>query len=431
MYNKIIIIVLCTTLLISYFSALIYRITKIPGVIFLLGFGLLMGPGLGYASKELFAEQAPLMGIIALSIILFEAGISIDIATLLEHVVKATSLSLTTIFSAIMLVALAMNYVLMPDQFTLPQGMLLGAMIGGTSTVATYGIMEGIEKSVENVKTTKILLIMESIISDPVCIVASFILIKTIMQPERAIIEAIQDVFRYLISTFAFSSGIGLFVGVLWAKALDRLRKIPHTYIVTIAILFPLYILSELIIGEGGGVMAALSFGLGITNYRYIMGKLGINDRVLIDTARLRDFHGEITYFVKSLFFVYIGIIVSPSLHYVFVGFSVVILLVAMRFFLVWKISKPLAFSREERALSQVVYASGLPAFIMSQLPEIYDPYGKFFLTPGIYPDLCMPIVLGTIIFSGFIGPVLAKRAIAEEIRGAPPSELSVSSRPM
>ena len=417
MYNKIIIIILCATLLISYFSELSYRITKIPGVIFLLGFGLLMGPGLGYASKELFAEQAPLIGIIALSTILFDAGISINIATLLEYIVKATSLSLTTIFSAIMLVAFTMNFVLMPDQFTLLQGMLLGAMIGGTSTVATYGIMEGIEKSVENVTTTKTLLIMESIISDPVCIVASIILIKTIMQPERSVIEAIQDIFRYFIGTFAFSSGIGLFVGVLWAKALDRLRKIPHTYIVTIAILFPLYILSELIIGEGGGVMAALSFGLGITNYSYIMGKLGINDRVLIDTARLGDFHGEITYFVKSLFFVYIGIIVSPSLHSVFIGFSVVILLVAMRFFLVWKISKPLAFSREERALSQVVYASGLPAFIMSQLPGIYDPYGEFFLAPGIYPDLCMPIVLGTIIFSGLIGPVLAKRAMAEEIQ--------------
>ena len=240
MYNKIIILILCATLLISYFSELSYRITKIPGVIFLLGFGLLMGPGLGYASKELFAEQAPLIGIIALSTILFDAGISINIATLLEHIVKATSLALTTIFSAIMLVAFTMNFVLMPDQFTLLQGMLLGAMIGGTSTVSTYGIMEGIEKSVENVTTAKILLIMESIISDPVCIVASIILIKTIMEPERSVIEAIQDIFRHFIGTFAFSSGIGLFVGVLWAKALDRLRKIPHTYIVTIAILFPL-----------------------------------------------------------------------------------------------------------------------------------------------------------------------------------------------
>ena len=85
MYNKIIIIILCATLLISYFSELSYRITKIPGVIFLLGFGLLMGPGLGYASKELFAEQAPLIGIIALSTILFDAGISINIATALSR----------------------------------------------------------------------------------------------------------------------------------------------------------------------------------------------------------------------------------------------------------------------------------------------------------------------------------------------------------
>ncbi|MBD3204735.1 hypothetical protein GF319_00150 [Candidatus Bathyarchaeota archaeon] len=414
MHLENIIILVSATLLISYISSLFYTVTKIPDVIFLMGFGILMGPGLGYVSKGLFTELAPIMSIIALSIILFEAGINVKIETLMEHMGKAMILSFTTIFSAILLVGFSMNYIFMPESFTLLQGMLLGAMIGGTSTVAVYGIMEGIGHSVENTVSTRVLLTMESIISDPVCIISSITLIQMIMQPGVSLSEAFKDIF----STFTLSSAFGLFSGIVWAKVLDRLRKRPHTYMITLAILFPLYILAEEAIGEGGGAMAALSFGLGITNYRYLMGKFGIQDKVLIDARRLREFHEEITFFVKSFFFVYIGVVVSLSIRFAFIGFSIVIILVAMRFFLVLGLSKPFLFTREERVLSQVVYASGLPAFVMSQLPEIFDPTGEFFLTPGIYPDLCMPIVLGTIIFSGLIGPVFAKRAIDDEIRG-------------
>jgi cell volume regulation protein A len=414
MHLENIIILVSATLLISYLSSLFYTVTKIPDVIFLMGFGILMGPGLGYVSKGLFSELAPLMSIIALSIILFEAGINVKIETLMEHMGKAMILSITTILSAIVLVGFSMSYILMPENFTLLQGMLLGAMIGGTSTVAVYGIMEGIGKSIENIISTRVLLTMESIISDPVCIISSITLIQMIIQPGVSISEAFKDIF----STFTLSSIFGLFSGVVWAKVLDRLRKRPHTYMITLAILFPLYILTEEIIGDGGGAMAALSFGLGITNYRYLMGKFGVDDKVLIDARRLREFHEEITFFVKSFFFVYIGVVVSLSIRYTFIGLGVVILLIAMRFFLVWGLSKPFLFNREERVLSQVVYASGLPAFVMSQLPEIFDPNGQFFLTPGIYPDLCMPIVLGTIIFSGLIGPVFAKRAIDSEIEG-------------
>jgi cell volume regulation protein A len=412
MHLENILILVSATLLISYLSSLFYSITKIPDIIFLMGFGILMGPGLGYVSKDLFTELAPLMSIIALSIILFEAGINVRIETLMEHMGKAMILSIATIFSSIILVGLAINLVLMPDEFTLLQGMLLGAMIGGTSTVAVYGIMEGISKSIENILTTRILLTMESIISDPICIISSITLIQMIMQPTINLSEAFKNIF----STFTLSSFFGLAIGVIWAKVLDRLRKRPHTYMITLAILFPLYIISETTIGEGGGAMSALSFGLGITNYRYIMKKLSIEDKVLIDTRRLREFHEEITFFVKSFFFVYIGVVVSLSLRFAIVGLNIVVLLIVMRFFIVWGLSKPLFFSRQERILSQVVYASGLPAFVMSQLPGIFDPNGDFFLTPGIYPDLCMPIVLGTIIFSGFIGPVLAQRVINVEI---------------
>ena len=65
--------------------------------------------------------------------------------------------------------------------------------------------------------------------------------------------------------------------------------------------------------------------------------------------------------------------------------------------------------------LSQVVYASGLPAFVMSQLPTIFDPTHEFFKNPQLFPNLCMPIVLGTILYSGLVGPKLAQNALKKK----------------
>ncbi|MCJ7731180.1 cation:proton antiporter, partial [Candidatus Bathyarchaeota archaeon] len=394
------IILVCTTLLLSFISSLIYRLTKIPDVIWLMGFGILMGSGIQYVDKALFNELAPLMSILALSIILFEAGINLDIITLIDNLGKSTILTLATVLSSIILVGIAANKIL-PQDFTLLQGMLLGAMVGGTSTVAVFGVLSSIEKIVPNCSSAKIMLTMESIISDPVCIIASITLIKMILHPGTSIRDGVSDI----VSSFILSTILGLAIGLSWSTILNRLRNHPHTYMISLAILLPSYIVSEHLIGEGSGAMTALVFGLSITNFNFIMDRLGRAKRVRIDIGKLRSFHEEIVFFIKSFFFVYIGVVVSLSWKFFFVGFSVVILLVVMRYLVASGLGGVLRFTREELSISRVVFATGLPSFVMAQLPQIYDPRGSVFLTPGIYPDICMPIVLGTILFSGIVGP--------------------------
>jgi cell volume regulation protein A len=397
------IILVCSTLLLSFISSLMYKLTKIPDVIWLIGFGILMGSGVQYVDKELFNELAPLMSIIALSIILFEAGINIDIITLIDNLGKATALTISSILLSTLVIGTSVH-LLLPNNFTLLQGMLLGAMIGGTSTVAVFGIMSNLDKNVSNVSniaSTKVMLTMESIISDPVCIMVSITLLKIIIQPG----VNLRNSFIGIFSTFILSSILGVFSGLSWSIILNRLRTHPYTYMITLAVLMPLYIFSEEIVGEGAGAMTALAFGLAITNYSDFMERLGKPSKVKINVRKLREFHEEIVFFIKSFFFVYIGVVVTLSWKYTFVGFTLVILQMAMRYGLVAILGKALLFTREETSISKVVYASGLPAFVMSQLPQLYDPNGLVFLTPGLYPDICMPIVLGTILYSGLIGP--------------------------
>lgn len=407
MHAESLIIIISLTLLISYLSSLFYSITKIPDVIFLMGFGIMMGPMLGYADKGLFDELSTLMSIVALSIILFEAGINVDITVLLGSMGKALILSVFSILSSILLIGYTVSYILAPE-IPLLQGMLLGAMVGGTSTVAVYGILSGISDLIPNIQSTRVMLTMESILSDPICIIASITLIKMIIQPGFTL----RDTAKEITTVFLFSSILGLVIGIVWARIIDRLRKRPFTYMITIGVLLPLYIFSEDFIGEGGGAMTALLFGLTITNFRYIMERFGRTEKVMIDKKRLREFHEEIVFFVKSFFFVYIGIVVNLSWKFAFFGFALVILQMGLRYGLVEVLSGELSFTREEKALSQVVYASGLPAFVMSQLPTIFDPDRLYFTNPELFPNLCMPIVLGTILYSGLIGPKLAENAL-------------------
>lgn len=405
-----ILLLVSSTLLIAYISNLFYTKTKIPDIVWVLAFGIVLGPVLGYFDKTLFLELAPLMSTVALSIILFEAGINADIKLLIGSLRKATFLSVATILSVTLAVGFSLS-TFMPSSFTLLQAMLLGAMIGGTSTIAVLGVLSGLDKIVPDIEGTRTLLMLESVVSDPICIISSVTLIRMIMMPGVSVVTGLVDILR----TFILSSLLGFAMGQMWAEALDKLRGRSLNYIMTIAILFPSYILAERLIGEGGGPMATLTFGIMITNYGYIARKFGIVRNVKIDTRYLREVHEEIAFFIKAFFFVYVGLIVTISTEYVVIGAGVLALIMLIRFVVVSVVGRVVKFSRQERVLSILVYASGLPAFVMSQLPLIYDPGREFFLDPAVYPNLVMPIVLGTVLFAAISAPLMAKRLLKEE----------------
>jgi cell volume regulation protein A len=397
-------ILISSTLIICYISGLFYTKTKIPDIIWVLGFGILLGPVLGFFDKEIFLAISPLMSVVALSIILFDAGINVNIMMVMKTMVKSTMLSVSTFLAVVVSIGYFLVY-LMPTSFTLLQAMLVGSMIGGTSTIAVLGILDGMKKLIPNIESARVILMMESVISDPICIIASITIIKMIMFPGVSLREGFQEI----IFTFIMSSAIGFAIGLVWAEILDKLRGRPLNYMMTIAILFPAYLLAETLAGEGGGAMAALTFGMAITNYGYIVKRLGFKRSLTIDKRRLREFHEEITFLIKAFFFVYIGLIVSLSLEYMKIGLAIVAIILIIRYAVATSVGSLLKFSKEEKMLSRFIFAQGLPAFIMSQLPFIFDPERICFLDPEIYPNLCMPIVLGTVIFAAIAGPIIAK----------------------
>jgi len=404
-FNRLLLLV-SSTLILAYVSDLFYAKTRIPDIIWLLAIGIVLGPVLSVFQKDLFITLSPLMSTVALSIILFDAGLNLNLTMLLETISKAATISVASIFSAIVAIGLFMHLV-MPD-FTILQGMLLGAMIGGTSTVATFSVLSSLERQVPGIESTRTILLMESVISDPICIISSITLIKMIMLPR----VSLMDSFVGIVFMFFFSSLFGIGIGLLWSGALSILRHRRFNNMITLAVLLLIYIMAETVMGEGGGVMTALTFGLTITNSTRILSALRLKRKLMIDTRQLREFHDEITFFIKAFFFVYIGLIVTISGQYFVVGLGVFILLQALRYGVLTSVGGVLSLTRRELLLSRVIYASGLPAFIMSQLPMLMDPGKEHFASPEVYPNLAMPIVIFTLLFASLAGPVIVERQL-------------------
>jgi len=401
-------ILISSTLFLGYISGLIYSKTKIPDIIWLLAFGILLGPVFNFFDSSLFISLSPLMSIVALNIILFDAGINVDIRAIMETMHKSLVLSVVTFLLTVVAVGYALHF-LMPEDFSLLQAMLFGSMVGGTSTVTVLGILGNLEKTIKDLGNVKVILMMESVISDPLCIVAAMTLIRMIMLPGVSLQDGVKDI----LFTFTVSSLIGFAVGLIWAQVLDLLRNRPFNYIMTIATLFPTYIVAESLAGHGAGPVSALTFGLTLTNYPYLAKKLGIERKARVEKRRLREFHEEITFLIKSFFFVFIGLIVSLSPTFMIYGLALVALLAAVRYVSVTLVAAGLKFSRTESTVTKLIFANGLPALVMSQLPAIYDPERLFFPNPEIYTNLCFPIVIGTVIFGALLGPAIAKRRLS------------------
>lgn len=395
-----------STLFLCYVSGLFYTKTRIPDILWLLGFGILLGPVLGVFEKDSFVSLSPLMGVVAICIITFDSGISLDMKTLQKTFFKSITLTLATFFAIVAAVGYSVSF-LMPTRFSLREGMLLGTMVAGISTVAVISLMTGLRRLIPNMESARALLMLESTLCDPIRMVAAITIIRMIMLPSVSILDSAKDI----VYTFVMGSLIGLVLSLVWAEVLDRLRGQPFNYMMTMAALFPTYLLGERI-GDGGGTLAAFIFGLVLANYRHFAKALNMNRSLRPDKGKIVKFNEEIVFLLKSYYFVYIGLIATLSREYLLVGFGIVAILLAVRYLVASGVGRLMGFSQEERIISRVVYALGTSTLVMSQLPYIFDPEMNYIVNPGIYTDLCFPIVLGTVVFAAIASPIIARRQL-------------------
>ncbi|HEY7588311.1 MAG TPA: cation:proton antiporter [Thermoplasmata archaeon] len=432
---------------IGFLAGLIFDRTRVPDLLILIFLGVLLGPisltffGFSLVPAAILQFVTPYFTAVALMIILFDGGLNLRLSEIAKYLGLAGFHTGVTFIATVFVISFVTAVVL---GYPWPVGLLVGAILGGTSSAVVIGVVRPLRASEE----TKVILTLESVLTDVLCVVTVLALIELLRGGPGA---SVLPVFASLGRSFLVAIAVGAAIGLGWLLLLRKLEGKPFSYMLTIAILFVVYATAEL--AGGSGAMAAFTFGIILGNHRSIERRLTLKSRHVVD-ERIRQFHGEIAFVVRTFFFVFLGIVFSfqftgswgvatqiPVLDglngtfwlfflgilFVFAGIIAVRVLVARATAHVHH--KPAA----ERRLLWSVMGRGLAAAVLASLPFTIPP----FLSPSTSGDLYYVSILApyeaqflnaaffviilTVVVTT-IGVVSSERALGRTAEVAPPT---------
>ncbi|MFQ6025363.1 MAG: cation:proton antiporter [Nitrosopumilaceae archaeon] len=356
-----------------------FKKTGIPDIAFLLILGVIIGPVLGIIQPDAVIQIVPYFAAVALIIIMFDGGINLDIRNVIKTAHFALLLTILGFVVSVTIVTLIAFYGL---EWRLLDSILLGSIVGGSSSIIVFGLVRNVHISDE----TKSMLSLESAMTDVLAIIAAFILFDLV-------ITGYSDP-NLVLQTFgkAVATGLilGLGVGIPWMYVITKLGNVQHAYMLTLGMLFVLFFLANSF-GESGA-LTALVFGLMLGNRNRLARYL----RLKLPTIEMDDkMHNQLTFLVRSFFFVFIGLLASlGQIEYLIFGIIAALIIYLARIGVV-KISLTKRFSLLDKKVTSAMIPRGLAAAVLATIP----------LTLGLpnaeaYPQIVFVIILSSVIIT-------------------------------
>lgn len=403
MDNALIIVFVGLIVFVSHLFTGIFERKRIPDVLLLMIIGLILGPVLGVVSPEDFGIAGPMFTTITLVIILFEGGLALRFDTL-KKAFRGTSALTTTNFIATALVIGVLGWLVFGLQPV--AALMLGAILGGTSSAVVIPMVQLLRIN-DDTKTT---LVLESAISDVLCIVVALALLETFHVDE----VRVGFVVWKIISSFVFAAAMGWLGAMVWSMLLNRVRTIRNTLFTTPAFVFILYGVAE-IFGFSGAI-SALAFGITLANIEIFnisfLKRFVANKPISLNETE-RVFFGEIVFLLKTFFFIYIGL--SIQLHNIWAlmfGLLITIIIYFIRIPVV-NISIHRPFSTTDLTMMSVLVPKGLAAAVLASIPMQQGIEGGEFIR-----DITYAVILISIVFSSVLVPLVEKSAYVRSIYG-------------
>ncbi|MFH1588676.1 MAG: cation:proton antiporter [Candidatus Diapherotrites archaeon] len=347
-------------ILIGFLGNLFFQKTKISDLIILMLIGLLIGPVfhvLPAENIELFKDLTPFFASLALILLLFEGGLYLNFYKVIKELPKSTFFTffnfiLTALFSAVVLHFFGWDFV---------SGLLMGAILGGTSSAI---IIPLVSKS-SALEETKTFLSLESAITDALCVVSVIAIIQFIIFQGLSTQEILQSIF----AAFSVAALIGIVAALIWLWVLRDFKSTRnYQYLLTVASLFFLYSLTEFV--GGNGAFSVLIFGIVLGNSKTIMRFLKIREIEL--TTEIKAFQTEIAFLIKTFFFVYLGIVfdlAAFNLTTISIAFALMIAMLFPRIISVFLLGKLIPKYKKDSFLIKSMMARGLAAAVLATLP--------------------------------------------------------------
>jgi len=362
--------------LLGALGEVIFRKTQIPDVVWLIGAGVVLRmTGLVDPADPAVKNAVPLFAAVTLIIVLFEGGRTLVIEDLVKSAPRATVLALlgfvgTTLVVAVLSVLAAGIGIGLPENWTFMHGLMLGAMVGGSSSLVIMPSMT-VAKVKERVAN---LVGLESALTDALCVVVTGVMIEIILAGQASdgggSVSAAQSA-----GAFATNLGVGLAVGGAagwsWFPLLRFLRGSQHAYPVTLAALLGLYVVVSKL--GGNAAIGILAFSIMVGNADSLMKKAGFSmgeNPLKIDES-VQVTNQQVSFIIKTFFFTFIGINLGPPWSLLFFGVVVGLSLFAARLPAVKLGLRGTDFDEYETSLINVSLPRGMAAGVLATLPMI------------------------------------------------------------
>jgi Na+:H+ antiporter len=371
----------------------VFVLTNIPDALWLLAAGVVIGPILGIVRPDQLTLVAPYLGAVTIIVILFDGGARLDIATGLRTVPRATLLAFTGFAIAALIVCLASMAAaaagFLPQPWSWQQGLLLGTILGGSSSVV---VMPAVFRAHLDPRVSG-LVSFESALTDVLCIVGATTIIELMVLGAAG---AAPDPITGVARTFGLGVAGGLVGGVLGLVALRFLRGSEYTYPLLLAGLMVLYVAVDA--NGGSAPLAILVCALVVAN-AHLPGFTGAEEWPGSLGPSVRGLHAMIAFVIKAFFFVFMGAMLgSPSWE---MAFGVVLggLLFAGRIIAVRIATVRAGLTSVEQHVVSALLPRGLAAGVLAGLPVYAGVSGSAPIPSVTYTAVLTTVVIFAVAF--------------------------------
>ncbi|MHC1709236.1 MAG: cation:proton antiporter [Methanomassiliicoccales archaeon] len=410
----------------GFISNYLFRRFKAPDVLILMVLGITLGPGgIGLINSEAaqgIESLTPYVAAAALAIIMFQAGMDLAIGDVVKSFSKSLVQTVIAFVASMLITALILTFL---TDWSLETSLLLGAIVGGTSGAIVIPIISGLKISTN----LRMVLTLESAITDVLVIVVATSLIVFMSQESASIMGAVE----LLVSSFMVSTMIGIISGIIWTKILQRLSKQPFSYMITIAAMLVVYSVTNFLVDKaGGGAIAVLVFGLTIGNWDEISKVLRQKGEQFALGDKVKRFHDEIAFLIRTIFFVYLGLVITTiqfTAWYVLLGLIVFFGLLIARYISLLLANKYIGLDASDEMGLFYMMPRGLAAAVMASIPFSYPLVFSNETATAIIGVTVVVVLLSTVLASigAFYMEIHAKRngkaAGSQENAGSEPDE--------
>ncbi len=368
-----------TVIFLGVTGEVFFKKTGIPDVAFLMILGIVIGPVLGLIQPEVVLEVVPYFAALALIIIMFDGGLNLDLKSMASTAHFAVILSMIGFAVSVGIVTVFAHYGL---GWGWIEGVLLGSIVGGSSSAIVFGLVRNLKIS-DNAKS---LLSFESALTDILATIIAFVLFGAVL----AGTININDMSSIIGNQIAVGLILGLGVGIPWMYVTTKLSTSKHSYMLTLAILFILYFLANSF-GESGA-LTALVFGLMLGNKRRLAKYLRFT-LPKIDTDD--PTHNQITFLVRTFFFVFVGLLATfGNIEFIIFGVVVALMIYFSRISIV-KMTLTKRFSQLDKKVTTVMIPRGLAAAVLATFPLTMElPNAE------AYPQIVFSIIMASVIIT-------------------------------